>query len=74
MAGAVKWIIECMLLIIFLGVVYTVVDSTLAPIIANATGLEATILPLVPAFIVLGVGLVVIFGALKAAGIGGKGF
>lgn len=73
MAGAVKWIIECMLLIIFLGVVYSVVDSTLAPIIENATGIEATILPLIPAFVVLGVGLVVIFGALRAAGMGKGG-
>jgi len=73
MAGAVKWIIEAMLLIIFLGVVYNVVGSTLDPIIANATGIEAVILPLIPAFVVLGVGLVVIFGALRAAGMGKGG-
>lgn len=74
MAGAVKWIIEAMLLIIFLGVVYTVIDDTLAPLIVNATGLEATIMPLIPAFVVLGVGLVVILGALRVAGVGKGGF
>lgn len=73
MAGAVKWIIEAMLMVIFLGVVYTVMDTSLAPITANATGIEAVILPLIPAFVVLGVGLVIIFGAIKAAGMG-KGF
>jgi hypothetical protein len=73
MAGAVKWIIEAMLMVVFLGVVYSVIDSSLATIIANATGIEAVILPLIPAFVVLGVGLVIIFGALKAAGMG-KGF
>jgi hypothetical protein len=73
MAGAVKWIIEAMLMVVFLGVTYTVIDSSLAPIVANATGIEAVILPLIPAFVVLGVGLVIIFGALKAAGMG-KGF
>jgi len=73
MAGAVKWIIEAMLMVIFLGVVYTVIDTTIDPIVANATGIEAVILPLIPAFVVLGVGLVVIFGAIRAAGMG-KGF
>lgn len=73
MAGAVKWIIEAMLMVIFLGVVYTVIDTSIDPIVANATGIEAVILPLIPAFVVLGVGLVIIFGALKAAGMG-KGF
>lgn len=73
MAGAVKWIIEAMLMVVFLGVTYTVIDSSLAPIVENATGIEAVILPLIPAFVVLGVGLVIIFGALKAAGMG-KGF
>jgi len=73
MAGAVKWIIESMLMVIFLGVVYTVIDTSIDPIVANATGIEAVILPLIPAFVVLGVGLVVIFGAIRAAGMG-KGF
>jgi hypothetical protein len=73
MSGAVKWIIEAMLMVVFLGVVYTVIDEAIDPIVANATGIEAVILPLIPAFVVLGVGLVIIFGALKAAGMG-KGF
>lgn len=73
MAGAVKWIIEAMLMVIFLGVVYTVIDTTIDPIVKNATGIEAVILPLIPAFVVLGVGLVVIFGAIRAAGMG-KGY
>ena len=74
MAGAVKWIIEAMLLVIFLGVVYSVIDSSLADITENATGIEAVILPLIPAFVVIGVGLVIIFGALRAAGMGKGGF
>jgi hypothetical protein len=49
-------------------------SDSLSPIIENATGLEAVILPLIPAFVALAVGLIVILGGLKAAGVGmGKG-
>lgn len=69
--GAVKWIVEALVLIILSSVVFTVIASTLDPIIANATGIQAVVLPLVAPFVALGVALIIIFGALRAAKVGG---
>jgi len=67
--GAVTWIVDALILVILSTVVFTVITSTLQPIIANATGIQAVVLPLIAPFVALGVALIIIFGALKAAGV-----
>lgn len=74
MAGIIQWAVSVLVVIVLYVVLSQVMTDSLSPIIANATGLEAVILPLIPAFVALAVGLIVILGGLKAAGIGmGKG-
>ena len=75
MAGAITWIIDTIVVVILSGVAFSVVNSSLASYIANATGIQAVVLPLIAPFIALGVALIVIFGALRAAGVmvGGGG-
>jgi hypothetical protein len=69
MAGVIQWVVSVLVVIILYVVLSSVMTESLEPIIENSTGLEATILPLIPAFVALAVGLIVILGGLKAAGI-----
>jgi hypothetical protein len=74
MGKAIEWIIGVVVLVIFLLIALSVITGPLQLYIANATGINATVLPFVEVFVVIGVFLIIVYGAMQAAGIkiGGK--